>query len=853
MSDHPRQWYYFLLRMAVPALAAIAFFIGMFFFMIIPAFEKALMHERQETTKQLTQTALSVLEDMEREVNEGKLDLESAQEIASAVIRTMRYGQDNYGYFWVLDHHPIMIAHPHRRDLEGKDVSDYEDLNGKKLFYQFTQVVKASGSGYVRYMWQRMERGEEKLVPKLSYVKGFEPWGWIVGTGIYIDDVNKDIHTLIENILVISIGIVFVVGGVVIFIVFQGVNIEKARQQAERNLVASKDKYHALVEAATDGFIMLLENREMVTNKTIVSMLGYTDQEFRLLSLFDILDEGVNGEGCSSSRHIEALLSGQTAPSEFEARLLRKDGQTVDVIITSSSIDLAGQQAIIMIARDISGLRQMERRRADEERDAIIAELQSSLNFLNLGIKDLAHDVVTCDANMSIRRVAMLMSQKQCEAVLVTSQEGEFLGIVTNHDMRERVVANQANPDAKVISIMTAPVISVSERALVFEAALVMHDENISSLAVSDSSGALTGMISRSDLLKLQGYSAVSLIQSIQVAETPEEIAVRREKLPVLVKAILDSGSQPQNVTRIISNLSDVSIRKLIKLAISELGEPPVPFAFVVMGSVGREEQTLCTDQDNAIIYADHLSADQSDEVQRYFLALSRKVCGWLDQVGYAYCPGNIMASNPDWCQPLEKWKGYFTSWMASAGPQQLLEINIFFDFRAVFGEKALVDELRYHIQSTWPHYPFFISLLAENAFRYRPPMRIFGTLISSSSEQQSVFDVKDALMPIVNIARAQALKHHITETNTLERVQRLYELGVMDEHEYSEILLVYNFLMQLRLKQQAIAAKTGGNINNLINLKSMTEIEQMTLKNVFNKTNEFLAQLKQEFSSKIN
>jgi CBS domain-containing protein len=143
--------------------------------------------------------------------------------------------------------------------------------------------------------------------------------------------------------------------------------------------------------------------------------------------------------------------------------------------------------------------------------------------------------------------------------------------------------------------------------------------------------------------------------------------------------------------------------------------------------------------------------------------------------------------------------------------------------------------------------------LLAENAFRYRPPMRIFGTLISSSSEQQSVFDVKDALMPIVNIARAQALKHHITETNTLERVQRLYELGVMDEHEYSEILLVYNFLMQLRLKQQAIAAKTGGNINNLINLKSMTEIEQMTLKNVFNKTNEFLAQLKQEFSSKIN
>ena len=194
----------------------------------------------------------------------------------------------------------------------------------------------------------------------------------------------------------------------------------------------------------------------------------------------------------------------------------------------------------------------------------------------------------------------------------------------------------------------------------------------------------------------------------------------------MLVKAIIDSGSQPKNVTRIISSLSDVIIKKLINFAIDEIGESPVKFAFIALGSVGREEQTLSTDQDNAIIF-DDLQEENIESARSYFLTIGHKVCGWLDEIGYSYCPGNIMAQNPNWCQPLSVWKKFFSRWISSAEPQDMLEINIFFDFRCVFGDRALVDDLSNHIHATWRQYPLFISLLAENAFRYKPPMKIFA------------------------------------------------------------------------------------------------------------------------------
>ncbi len=847
MNLKPINWQLFLLRIALPAVVSVIFFIGLILFFVIPTFEKAVMNERRGQIKQLTQTALTVLSDFHNEQVTGRLSDMEAQDMARTAIRNLRYGDDGLDYFWLLDTHPRMIAHPFRSDLETTDVTDFEDPKGKKLFLEFTRVVKEEGAGYVDYMWQGRD-DPTKIVPKLSYVKGFEPWGWIVGTGIYIEDVSEEIGNLTTDILIVSIAFIVLIGGIILFIVLQSVRIEKARQTAETNLVESKDKYQALVEASTDGLVMLLDNRDMIANKTMVSMLGYSESEFALLSLFDIL--GDQDDDSPVIKFMQALATGQQVPAQFEAKLLKKDGTVIDVLLTASTIDFSGRPGIILIARDVSKFKQTERKRADEERDSLIAELQMSLHFLNHSIKDLAHDAVSCGMQTPIRQAALLMDQTKPCAILVTAEDGRTVGIVTDHDMRKRAIARQIDLNSPVVNIMTAPIISISDRALVFEAAMIMHDKKIAFLAVEDADGNICGLINRSDLLEIQGYSAVSLIQSIRRAETPGEIAARRDKLPTLVKAILDSGSRPRHVTRVISNLSDVIIQKLINLAISELGDPPASFAFIVMGSVGREEQTLCTDQDNAIIFDDNVPDDQIEAARDYFLAMSRKVCGWLNDVGYSYCDGNIMAQNPDWCQPLETWKYYFSRWISTAEPQDMLEINIFFDFRCVFGDKGLVDRLRKHVDLAWQQNPLFIVLLAENAFRYKAPLSIFGSIVTSApSDLPDSFEIKSAMMPIVNIARAQALKHHISETNTMDRVQRLYEQGVFSTQEYSEIELLYDFLMQLRLKHQAIEAKSGQTIDNYISLKSMTQIEQMTLKSVFNKINDFVTKLRQDFT----
>ena len=283
-------------------------------------------------------------------------------------------------------------------------------------------MQNTGGNGWNTRQW--------KLCRKFPFVKGFEPWGWIVGTGIYIDDVKHDLIKLIEDILLVSIGFTFVIGGIVFFIVVQGVNIERARQLAERNLVDSMDKYHALVEASTDGFIMLFENHDMITNKTIMSMLNYSEDEFRLLSIFDIFSE--DNDRHQGIRYIESLISGKASPLKFEAGLINKAGDNIDVIITTSIIDLAGDKAIILIARDISGFQQYERKKAEDERDTIIAELQTSLHFLNHNITELVHNIVPCDMQTSIRRASLLMNQKKTGILLITGAENEFLGIITD-------------------------------------------------------------------------------------------------------------------------------------------------------------------------------------------------------------------------------------------------------------------------------------------------------------------------------------------------------------------------------------------------------------------------------------
>ncbi|MFQ3549633.1 MAG: DUF294 nucleotidyltransferase-like domain-containing protein, partial [Armatimonadota bacterium] len=328
----------------------------------------------------------------------------------------------------------------------------------------------------------------------------------------------------------------------------------------------------------------------------------------------------------------------------------------------------------------------------------------------------------------------------------------------------------------------------------------------------------------------------IVLAREVQQAETPEEVAKACRRSPSLAKALLDSGAHPHHVTRMISSVCDAACVKLIALAEEKFGVSPVPFAFIALGSHGRQEMTLASDQDNAIIYKQPSNSELIPQIEEHMNNIGSFVCSWLNEAGYPFCNGDIMAKNPKWCKPIEVWKKYFTDWISLPDSQQLLRFSIFFDFRTVCGDVELANDLRNYIfevlNNTQSFYPHF----AQNSLLFKPPTRIFGRVISGgvSGESSGQLDLKDAVMPIVNFARLYALNKEIEDTNTLERIYSLAALGVIRESSSQDIAMAYDFLIKLRLQNQAESLSSNSPIDNTISYRKLAQLEQTLLNQSF-------------------
>jgi len=760
------------------------------------------------------------------------------------------------------------------------------------------------------------------------------------------------------NLVYILLAITALVAVLLFYGARQSLKIEKRRAQAEHGLKGSNEKYRALVEATTEGTLMILEGKCAYSNKTMVDMLGYESEALAELEVAQLLmvENDADREAWS---HMQALLRGDAAPAQFEARLRGTDGSPVDVLLAATPISLAGKDGFILIARSMSGQKAMdaaleetrrqfrtmsnaislgvfrsswgrrgtllegnpamrsilgmapsaelvgvdwldrimdseersalvsrlnkdkvledfrvglrlddgrraevslfavlvddengqplhcagimedvtEQKRGEEERDALIAGLQTSLFYLQEPITQAIVPAVTSDKSQPVSRAAVLMTKKSTSAIIVAGPHGEPLGIVTDHDFRERVVAAAGDNGRAVSTVMTVPVVSISSHALVYEALLRMQEKSIGHLAVTDDAGALMGIIRQRDLVHYQQSSSVIITDPIRRAGSVDDILEAHRRQPGLVKALIDSGAKVRHVNRIISSVSDEIVERLLPMAMDQLGPAPVRYAFLTLGSEGREEQTLLTDQDNALLYEDPPPA-QEKEVAEYFLALGTLVCDWLDQVGYTYCEGGVMAKNPRWNHPLSVWKEQFAHWVHNANPQDLLELTMLFDFRCVSGEQAFVRDLRTWVFDEMQAYqPFFLHF-AQNALLYKPPLGLLGNIqVSSSGEGPKALSLKKALMPVVNFARLYTLKYRIEATNTLDRLAGLRERGVLSRESFEEVLPDYEALMRMRLRRQAVAILDNRKPSNLISPQEWTPLEEAMLKRLFSVT----------------
>jgi len=472
------------------------------------------------------------------------------------------------------------------------------------------------------------------------------------------------------------------------------------------------------------------------------------------------------------------------------------------------------------------------------------------MQFFNHNVESVFNrELVHCDTDASIHDAADVMTRVGCSSIFIKAAGGDFIGVVTDKDLRSKVVATGYNIQNPVSKIMSSPLYTISSHGLIFEALLEMMRKNIKHLAVTDTGGKVVGAVTNHDLLMEQGRSPLFLIRGIHTAVNMEEIIEQHNQLPGQIKNLIAGGVQAKNVTRLITTVSDAILRKLIGFVLDEMGPPPAKFVFMIMGSEGRKEQTLKTDQDNAIVYED-VSDEASDEVRNYFLQFGEKVCNLLDQAGYAFCEGGIMTKNPRWCQPFSAWKKDFNGWIHAAEAEDLLQSSIFFDFKGAYGDMALITELRDHLFSMLGGWVGFFRHLTENALHFKPPLGFFRNfVVESKGKHRDAFDIKSAMVPIVDFARIYALKHKLKETNTLERLNRLYINKVFSWQEYNEIDKAYSFMMQLRFVRQVTAIiDKNDKPDNYITPKKLSNIEQTMLREIFKRIGKFQGKLEAEF-----
>jgi len=361
-----------------------------------------------------------------------------------------------------------------------------------------------------------------------------------------------------------------------------------------------------------------------------------------------------------------------------------------------------------------------------------------------------------------------------------------------------------------------------------------MEENGVRHLAVEDRGGQIVSVIDAKSLVQFQRYGPIVLSREISRAATPAEVARFAERTPPLVMALMDSSARPRYVTNMVASLCDAVTERLIELAIEELGPPPAAFAFIAMGSQGRQEQSLVTDQDNGIIFA--ASAADRSQPGDYFLRLGERVCAGLDQAGFPLCKGRVMANNPRWCRSLPDWISGFKEWVHKSEAQEIMELSIFFDFRTVYGSADLTHELRRAIHPLLADEPAFFHNFAQNAQTFKPPFRLLGSIYLSggATEHAGEINLKDAMMPMVSFARLYALRHGIHQTHTLERIEALSERNVILTSSRDEIVAAYDFLMQLRLKNQLAAIQAGRSPNNVIHPGRLGYIQQELLKQAF-------------------
>ncbi len=437
---------------------------------------------------------------------------------------------------------------------------------------------------------------------------------------------------------------------------------------------------------------------------------------------------------------------------------------------------------------------------------------------------------VTVVPATSIVDAAKQMSDKRVSALLVCEND-VLSGIVTDRDLRNRVVAAGKPYDDPISSVMTPGPITLDAEEILADALLTMMRSNIHHLPVTKK-GCPIGVVSLADLLRAESEHPIYMIGDVLKQPDPESIASVCENLPSLFLRMVDADATADQTGKVVTAVTDAVTRRLVMLAEERLGSPPVPYAWLALGSQARQEQTVKTDQDNAIVLSDEVTTSD----RAYYEELARYVSDGLALCGYPYCPGNVMATNEKWLQPLRVWKRYFDGWMTEPEPKALMYADIFFDLRFAYGTESLVDELKSCISDLARKNRIFLAMMTRNAMTFTPPLGFFRQFVlEKSGEHKETLNLKqNGVIPIVELARIHSLASGVLRVNTRRRLRGAAASGRLNKNDAKSLEDALELIDWTRLSHQARQLRAGEKPDNHVHPKTLSPLARDHLKAAF-------------------
>ncbi|MEM6373875.1 MAG: DUF294 nucleotidyltransferase-like domain-containing protein [Pseudomonadota bacterium] len=442
----------------------------------------------------------------------------------------------------------------------------------------------------------------------------------------------------------------------------------------------------------------------------------------------------------------------------------------------------------------------------------------------------MTHDTAMCPPDTPIRAAAALMHERRISSICIGAPE-RFEGIVTLRDMNSRVIAEGMDPAAPVSAIMTADPLTLAPEALVTDVLHLMVERGIGHVPIVQGQ-TLLGIVTQTDLTRAQAKSSAELVGRIAKSATAADMAKATGDIPQLLVQLVESGNRHEVVTRLITDIADTATRRLLTLAEDTLGPPPVAYVWLACGSQGRQEQTGVSDQDNCLV----LSDDATDDDLPYFAALAKFVSDGLNACEYFYCPGDMMATNPRWCQPLNVWRGFFQSWIAKPNPEAQMLASVMFDLRPIGGDSSLFKNLQSATLESASRNSIFTAHMISNSLKHQPPLGLLrGLATIRSGDHRNQLDLKhNGVVPVVDLGRIYALQGTLLPVNTRARIDAAIEAGALSRSGGADLLDAYDLIANLRLQHQAHQIRDGHNPTNYVDPAVLSDFERSHLRDAF-------------------